>query len=101
MKHGTSAEVTLSILYLKPAGGRPSAGVARCVVRTRTPPHGQRGQSAATELRRGHTPIYDGRGEGVLVVDLNAVIGRAGDVAPIKGDVCSRRETRICRWTNK
>ena len=41
---------SLSILYLKSAGGRPSAGVARCVVRTRTPPHGERGQSTAAEL---------------------------------------------------
>src|SRR5262249_61468751 len=65
------------------------------------PPHPECWQCAGAELRYSHRLIHDEwRRKSVLIVDLDRVIGRSGDVAPVERNVCSWREARVCSRTD-
>src|SRR5262249_5580995 len=86
-----------SVFYFKTANGRPWSGTAG-VIRADSPPHSERWQRVGTELRRPYRLIHDQRRKkSVLIVNLDGVTGRSGDISPIERDVCSRSEARIGR----
>ena len=91
-----------AVSFLFQTGEPPTKALNAAVIRADAPPHPECWQRAGAELRGRYGLIQNQwRRKIILIVNLDGVTRRSGDVAPIKCDVCSRREARVGRRTDE